>query len=632
MTDEQGKEFFHARKNAGSYSGWLIPYLQPGFEAPVTFRLRRHNPDIEAGTGRPRAKYVAFPGERNRFYIPPGITKEHLQDTSIPILIVEGELKALVLRALAGDINGRPRFIPIAVSGIWNWRGVIGKENNENGERVSVKGVIVDFSYINWVNRNVIIAYDCDEKPSTRSEVKKARHFLKVEILSRGANVGFLEWDPQKGKGPDDWVLAVGPDLVLAEIARVEFDTATGWQAKLLCTDTGKPKPVLENVRLALSNSPEFIGLSYDEFADRIIRPPTVPWPSNIKQKQDEWTDADSSELSAWLQREARIDVNSALAYEGVRLVATRNSFHPVRNMFASLPPHDGEPRVDNWLTRYAGVKPTPYTSAVGRCWLISAVARIFKPGCKADSALVLIGGEGVGKSTLCRTLGGPWFSDNLPDLSDQKESANHLIGQWIIEMSELASLNKAAMNLTKAFLSREQDIYRPYYGRAVVRRPRQSVFIATSNMYEPLRDPTGARRFWPVMVGIMDIPQLIIDLEQLWAEALLLYQEGAKWWLADESLIQNATQEQAQRTEQHVWHDAVSFYVATKEFVTITEVLSQAIKKDLAHQTPQDKIAISGILQTLGWRLSQRRLDGKRPKVYLNPDWLTDSEDEGEN
>jgi predicted P-loop ATPase len=625
ITDEQAKDLFHLRKSAGSHSGWLIPYYQPGADTPETYRLRRSNPDIEAGTGKRIRRYITYAGDRNRFWIPPHITKEHLADPSIPIVFVEGELKALTLRALAGDVNGKPRFIPIAVSGIWNWRGTVGREPNENGVNVPRKGVLPDFGLVNWVNRNVIIAYDCDEKPTTRAEVSKARHFLSLELRGRGANVGKLEWDPLKGKGPDDWLVEVGPDLVLAEIARVEFTAADGWKAQLLCTDTGKPKPILENVRIALQNSPEFKDLGLDEFADRMYRPITVPWPCT---KAGDWTDQDSTELAAWLQRH-RIDVNSGVAYEGARLVAGRNSFHPVREHLLALPPWDGEPRLDTWLIRYAGVKPSNYAAAVGRAWLISAIARIFEPGCKADSALVLIGPEGVGKSTLCRILAGEWFSDNLPDLSDQKESANHLIGQWIVELSELAALNKAALNLTKAFLSRAEDIYRPYYGRVPIRRPRQCVFIATSNIYEPLRDPTGARRFWPVVVGIMDLEAFKRDRDQLLAEALQLYREGASWWLSDEGAIEDAVREQAQRTEQHVWHDAVVSYVTGKEYVTVPDVLRDAIKKDLSHQTQADKMAVSGILQTLGWRLTQRRIDGKRPRVYLNPEYLTGLEED---
>lgn len=625
----EGKEMFHGRPSGGDYAGMLLPYFFPGNDSPVTYRLRRRNPEIDARTNKPRNKYLSYPGDRPRLYIPPHTTMEMLQDATLPLLIVEGEFKAVALRRLAGELAGYgiARFVVVAVNGIWSWRGTIGKTMNENGERVPQKGVLPDFDLINFVNRDTIIAFDMDQGP--RTQVRTARHQLSIELRTRGANVGYLEWDPDQGKGPDDLLANMGQDFVHSLIAKVEFNTTTGWESKLLCTTTGTPKAILENVRIALSNEPEFIGLSLDEFADRVYRPPTLPWPST---KEAEWTDADSSELAAWLQRK-RIDVNSALAYEGVRLVAARNSFHPVRNYLNSLQ-WDSIPRLDTWLVRYAGAKASNYVSAVGRCWLISAVARIFNPGphCKADSALLLIGPEGRGKSTLCRILADPWFSDNLPDLSDQKESANHLIGNWIVELSELAAVNKAALNLTKAFLSRAEDVYRPYYGRATVRRPRQCVFIATSNGYEPLRDPSGNRRFWPVTIGTMDTAQLAIDRDQLWAEAVAMYREGVSWYLSDESIMLEATHEQAQRTEQHVWHDAVVNWVTFKEYVTIADVLSGAIRKELAHQTQQDKNAVASILQSLGWRLAQRRIDGKRPKVYLNPEWLEGSEPEDDD
>jgi hypothetical protein len=165
LTHDEGKDLFKGRNNGGDYSGILIPYFIPGVNGPVTYRLRRHNPEIEAGTGKAKAKYISHPGDRNRIYIPPFITAEHLADTNIPISLVEGEFKAIALRRLAGDApTDTPRFIPIGLSGIWNWRGVVGKENNENGARVSVKGPLPDLDLINWVNRDVDIAFDQDEE------------------------------------------------------------------------------------------------------------------------------------------------------------------------------------------------------------------------------------------------------------------------------------------------------------------------------------------------------------------------------------------------------------------------------------------------------------------------------------
>lgn len=624
LNDKEGREMFHGRSGS-DYTGILIPYRIPTVDGPVTFRLRRRNPEIDARTKKPKGKYLSAPGDRNRLYIPPGITLEHLQDPTIPLAITEGEFKALALRRLAGEPGERPRFVPVALSGVNNFMGTMGTQTNEHGARVSVKGVIPDFGLINFVNRDTAIVFDQDEK-GMKVEVRRARHRLSIEARTRGANVGYLEWNFEDGKGIDDLLANKGADYVLAMLLRVEYNTASGWEAKLLVTETGKPKALLDNVRLALENAPYFQGLMFDEFSERIIKPTSLPWPAT--GHVGEWTDADSSELSAWLQREARVEVNSMLAFEGVRLVAGRNSFHPVRDYLNSLK-WDGERRVDTWLMRYAGVKSSHYASAVGRCWLLAAVARIFQPGCQADSALLQIGPEGRGKSQLCRVLGGQWFTDNLPDLSDGKEAASHLIGYWIVELSELAALHKAALNQTKAFLSRTSDIYRPHYGRATVKRPRMCVFIATSNNYEPLRDPTGNRRFWPVVIGIMDIEALIRDRDQLWAEAVELYREGALWYLNDPALIQEAAQVQAERTEQHVWHDAVVTYVWNREFVTVPDVLHGAIKKELAHQTQSDKIAVASILQSLGWKLTQKRLDGRRPKVYLNPEYLLEEEDE---
>ena len=409
-----GKDIVNGRK--GDYSGLLIPYPLPGTEIVVTYRLRRKNPEIDARTRKPRMKYVSASQDRNHLYFPPLTTPEMLADTSIPMVCVEGELKAIALRRLASEGVAKPRFLVIAVSGVWNWRGTIGAELNEYGVRVPVKGVIPDLDRLAFLNRQVIIAFDADK--SVKREVMAARHAFSVELRKRGANVGYLEWDEDLGKGPDDWLATVGPQAVLAAIARVEYNTATGWESELLCTDTGKPKPLVANAIIALEKVPEFAGLALDEFSGKILRPVMAPWAAT---KEGDWTDNDSIEFAAWMQKK-KVDMGKDTAHDGVTVVASRNRFNPVRDYLESLR-WDGEPRVDLWLNRYVGVEPGNYTSAAGRCWLISAVARILQPGCKADVALLLIGPQGVRKSTVCRILGEPWFSDNMPDIGDNKNA-----------------------------------------------------------------------------------------------------------------------------------------------------------------------------------------------------------------
>src|SRR5258708_5184557 len=143
-------------------AGILFPYYWPDAGSPVSYRVRRDHPDMVQGKdGAIKAdrKYLGAPGGGNRLYIPPGITLEHLADPKTHIAIVEGEKKALALWRLACHESNEPRFIPVAIAGVWNWRGTVGKTGGPNGERLDVKGPIADLSRVKWDGRLVFLIF-----------------------------------------------------------------------------------------------------------------------------------------------------------------------------------------------------------------------------------------------------------------------------------------------------------------------------------------------------------------------------------------------------------------------------------------------------------------------------------------
>jgi predicted P-loop ATPase len=317
-------------------------------------------------------------------------------------------------------------------------------------------------------------------------------------------------------------------------------------------------------------------------------------------------TDEDVTAVQEWLQLAGLPLVSKETVFQAIELVARENSFHPVKNYLATLR-WDGTERLDCWLTDCLGVEKTEYAMAVGRMFLISMVARIYQPGCQADYMPILEGPQGQQKSSACRILGGEWFSDSMPGNVGSKDAALHLRGKWLVEIADLHAFRRSEIAALKAFITRREDIYRPPWGRKEVYRPRQNLFIGTTNEEEYLKDPTGARRFWPVVTTDVNLDLLVRQRDQLFAEALVRYQRGEHWWPDSDFEIAHIRPEQDERFEGDAWEDPIAAHLATMTTTTVYEVGRKALLLTNDRIGTADQERIRKILQHLGWRRGKR-------------------------
>ena len=325
--------------------------------------------------------------------------------------------------------------------------------------------------------------------------------------------------------------------------------------SEIACKD--KKGEIVANVASALAAlrlAPELAGcFAYDEMQCAPILMKALPlWNGGVTNEEHRARpvcDEDVTQSQEWLQRRGIPKIGAPTVHDAIELYARERAFHPVRDYLDALQ-WDGAPRIGQWLSNYLGADVNEYNSAVGQMFLTAMCARIYKPGCKADYMLILEGPQGLMKSSACGVLGGAWFSDSMPDITNAKDASQHLRGKWLIEVGELSALGRAEAALLKAFLTRREERYRPAYGRLEVHEPRQCCFIGTTNDAVYLKDETGGRRFWPVKVTRVDIDAIHRDRDQLFAEAVIDYRAGGRWWPDATFERQHIAPEQAARLE----------------------------------------------------------------------------------
>jgi predicted P-loop ATPase len=397
-------------------------------------------------------------------------------------------------------------------------------------------------------------------------------------------------------------------------------DCNEAWRPLLILTPTGKPRPLLANAIIAFREAPAWQGvLAYNEFRRETVIERHPPWDAQTaKWVERPWTDHDDLLATDWLQK-AEISVQSKITAQAVEVVARDRPFHPVREYLSSLQ-YDGIPRLDTWLSTCWGAERTSYTATIGRAMMIAAVARIDQPGCKVDTVPIFESDQGKMKSTAIKALFDPWFTDELADLGS-KDAAMQTRGVWGIEVSELDSMARTDVSRIKAFITRTLDRFRPPYGSRLLESPRSCVFWGTTNSDAYLKDETGGRRFWPVKSGKINIALLREIRDQLWAEAVVLYEAGEPWWITKKETMADAERHQRDRYVGDPWDEIIGSYMDLHSEVTIDEVLRSALSLEIGRCGQLEMNRVARSLRALGChRFQARTSGGKRVWKYRKP------------
>ncbi len=405
----------------------------------------------------------------------------------------------------------------------------------------------------------------------------------------------------------------------------VPLARGAGWRGELTHGERG-PHPTVSNAILIMGNDDRLAGLlAYDEFGHRVVitrtpprafegaRDPPGPYPRPSNE-------ADITLVQGYLQRAYSLRVSMQVARQAAETSAELERYHPVTAWLDRLA-WDGTPRIATWLHAAFGVPTDAYHEAVGTKFLCAAVRRVRTPGTKFDHVLVLEGDQGKGKSRACEALFSTrWFKDDLShDLSD-KDAQQGMAGRWGIELAELQVLVRSTHQAAKSFISRTVDNFRPSYGRNFVDRPRQCVFIGTTNEKDWLTDTTGNRRYWPISCAKADVDWIEANREQLWAEAVEMETWDTPLWLEDDLVRQTAEVSQESRMAEDVWRQPIAGFVALLVEVTMSDILHLGLTLPRDRQNRASEMRVAAILRSMGWFRHDFRRDGRKQRAWFKP------------
>jgi hypothetical protein len=317
------------------------------------------------------------------------------------------------------------------------------------------------------------------------------------------------------------------------------------WQRDLKLTPDGLGfHPGENNVHIVLERHPDLTGLTAFDVRDGapvyLGEPPwhrgqRLTYPRRLE-------DSDRQRLARWVRDQLGVvNVKPATALDALIDLANETKRDALLDYFKSMPNAEGTETIETVLIRTMGAEDSPYVRAVCKKWLIGLVARQFDPGCKMDNVVVLVGDQGMAKSWFFKDIFPPElqnqaYCDSVNLLRLDKDQVVKLNRYACVELPELAGMTKADVETIKMNVTQQRADERVAYARLHAQFPRRAVIVGSTNRDDFLRDPTGARRFWPITVTrALDKDALRALRGQLWAEAVGAYQRGVEWHLGGE-------------------------------------------------------------------------------------------------
>jgi predicted P-loop ATPase len=344
-----------------------------------------------------------------------------------------------------------------------------------------------------------------------------------------------------------------------------------------------------------------------------------------------EWNDARESEARAYFEGNYGMYSQAKLA-DALAIYFQNHRVNPLLDILGKLE-WDGKPRVEHFLHDVMKAEDSDYIRECSRLIFAGGIHRAYEPGCKFDDMIVLIGGQSAGKSTIVRWLNlDDQFFREIKTISG-KEGIEAIRGVWIGEVAELMAMTRVKeAEAVKAYITSQEDSYRPPYGKHVQTIPRRCMFVGTTNNPQFLTDKTGNRRFYPVKVQsyaykLYENEKAVKEyIRQAWAEAVHLYKEGKLQPFAKKEVLEAIKEAQDAAMEDDWRTGAIIQYLedtkkASNSTVSIIELWHRALNEpEESKPTRKDSIEIGQIISSIpGWVQGQNKINTQwgRQKYY---------------